>query len=87
MSRPDGGAPAIDEQNGCDGEIDGAEDGRGGNRTPDLDQREIGGQLQHQQPERGDQRRKGAQAEADQQMPQPDVRDDPVGAPKQRADV
>ena len=70
------------EQNGGDREIDRAENGRRGNRAPDLDQREIGRQLQHQQAKGCDQRRKRPQAEADQQMPHPDLGDDPVGAPQ-----
>ncbi len=70
------------EQDRGDAEIDGAEDGRGRYGAPDLDQREIRRQLQHQEAERGDQRRERPQAEADQHVPHPDLGDDPVGAPE-----
>ena len=48
-----------------DHEVESAEKGSGRHRTQDLAQREIGGQLQHQQAECGDQRRECPQAEAD----------------------
>ena len=70
------------EQDGSNHKIDHAEDGGRGNRAPDLHQREIGRQLQHQEAEAGDQRCKGPQAEADQHMPHPDLGNDPVGAPE-----
>ena len=82
-----GGRPSGNhEQDGGDHEIDAAEDGGGGNRAPDLHQREIGRQFQHQQAECRDQRGERPQAEADQHVPHPDIRDDAVGAP-QRAQI
>jgi hypothetical protein len=74
--------PGDHEQDGGNHEIDQAKDGGCGNRAPDLHQREIGRQFQHQQAEACDQRSKRPQAETDQHVPHPDLRDDPVGAPQ-----
>jgi hypothetical protein len=82
-----GGRPSANhEQDGRDHEIGGAENRCRGNRAPDLHQREIGRQFQHQQAEGRDQCGKRPQAQSDQHVPHPDFRDDAVGAP-QRAQM
>ena len=73
---------ANHEQDGRDHEIGDAEYCGRRNRAPDLHQREIGRQFQHQQAEGRDQRGKRPQAQPDQHVPHPDFRDDAVGAPQ-----
>ena len=70
------------EQDPGDHEIDGTENGRRRNRAPDLDQREIGRQFQHQEPEA---RRSAPRMRAGPcrpALPHADFGDDPVGAPE-----
>ena len=75
--------PHRDYEEDCgDYEVDAPENSRGQDRAPDLHQSEIGCQFQHEQAERGNQRRQGPHPHSDQQMTHPDIGNNPVGTPK-----